>query len=395
MKAGLLAIAALSAAASAQVHRQVHRHPHKRDNVVYETAVEYVTAPNVVVYVDANGKPISTAFNGQPAPTPDSYQAPAAPAPAPPAYVPAPAAPAPAPAAPAPAADKPKEQPKPQGYTPKAAEPGKTSGAPAPAGDGYGIVYSPYRDNGGCKTQDEVNSDFSMINDYSLVRIYGTDCDQVKTVKNVAKDKKFKIFAGIFDIDNCEAEAQKIIDAVEGDWSCIDTVSVGNELVNNGQKSAEQVVAALNKVRGQLKGAGYNGNVVIVDTFVAMIANPSLCEASDYAAANCHAYFDGARTAEQAGDFVLEQSKRVQEACGGKRVVITETGWPWQGATNGAAVASKENQKIVIDSLRSKFTKDIILFTAFDDKWKSDFAGSHGAEQFWGFIDRPGAPASY
>ncbi|KAI7573775.1 hypothetical protein KC343_g23448, partial [Hortaea werneckii] len=203
---------------------------------------------------------------------------------------------------------------------------------------GYSISYSPYNADGTCKDQNQVDMDFEQISGYSMVRTYGTDCNQTATVLNAVRAHGMKLFAGIFDISNIDGEVSNIIDATNGDFSNIHTISVGNELVNNGQYSASDVVSAMNNARGQLSGAGYHGNVVTVDTFVAMIANPELCEASDYAAANCHAFFDGSVAAEDAGSFVLSQAQQVSKACGGKNTWITESGWPTQGQSNGAAV---------------------------------------------------------
>jgi exo-beta-1,3-glucanase (GH17 family) len=358
-----------------------HRNLHKKRDVV--TAYEYatVTAPQVVVYVDGNGNPVSTGAPAGAAPT--AYQAPApakSESPIPAAY----SAPAKnSPAAPAYSAPS-KSSPAAPAYSPA-----KSSAAPKANPSSYvsglGMVYSPYNDDGTCKDTAAVNADFEKLDGYSLFRTYGTDCNQTANVLSAAKAKNAKIFAGVFNIADVENEIKLITEAAQNDWSSVDTISIGNELVNQGTP-ADKVVAAIGTARGLLKAAGYTGNVVTVDTFVAMIANPSICEASDYAAANCHAFFDGGRTAEQAGQFVLDQSKRVADACGGKRVVITESGWPWQGSSNGAAVPSVENQKAAISSLKSSFTKDLILFTAFDDMWKKDSADTHGCEKYYGIL---------
>lgn len=398
MKAGIVTVLALAASASAQIRRgeRHHRHAHPKrepNNVVVETQVQYVTAtaPHAIVYVDGNGNPISTGYDGQkPAATPAPYQAPA-PAAAPekePAKEPAKEQPAPQPYSPPapkpqPQPSKPVEQPKPK---PQPSAPSYGGGSGSGSGSGLGITYSPYQAGGGCKSQDEVNSDFEKISGYSMIRLYGVDCNQVTTVMNAAKGKGMKLFVGIFDVTQASTEAQTLIDAVKGDWSMIDTVSVGNEWVNGGKGSADQVVGAMNSVRGQLKGAGYNGHVVTVDTFVAIIANPTLCQNSDYAAANCHAFFDGGRTADQAGSFVKEQAERVKQACGGKRTVITESGWPWKGEANGVAIPSRENQQTALSGLKSNFDKDMYLYTAFDDMWKTDFSGSFNCEKYWGFL---------
>jgi exo-beta-1,3-glucanase (GH17 family) len=216
-----------------------------------------------------------------------------------------------------------------------------------------------------------------------MIRIYGTDCGQVPNVLKAANAKGMKVFAGIYDISDVESEAQIIIDAAKGNWDAIDTVSVGNEAVNNGA-AVSDVVSAVNKARSMLKAAGYNGKVVTVDVFSQIIDNPELCQVSDFAAANCHAFFDADVSADGAGKYVAEQAKRVQQACGGKDTVITESGWPNKGDTNGAAVPSEANQKAAISSLRSAFSDNIVLFSAFDDLWKTNTAYTYGAEQYWG-----------
>lgn len=255
-----------------------------------------------------------------------------------------------------------------------------------------GLSYSPYNSDGSCKSQSQVDSDVSALSGYGMLRIYGTDCDQATTVIKAAKQNGMKIFAGIYDISQVESEAKTLIDAVGGDWSAIDTVSVGNEVVNSGQGSASDVVAAIGTARSLLKSAGYNGKVVTVDTFSAIIDNPELCKASDFAAANCHAFFDADITADQAGQYVAEQAANVKQACGGMETVITETGWPSKGDANGKAVPSEANQKAAISSLRAHFSKDIVLFSAYNDLWKQNFDGSFNAEQYWGIYGM--APAA-
>ncbi|KAK4611622.1 putative family 17 glucosidase SCW10 [Fulvia fulva] len=364
MKAGLF-LTGLTLAASASAHiRHGHRHEHKKrgDNVVNHTEVSYVTAtaPDVVVYVDSNGKPIST---GPPAgAAPPAYHAPAE----------QPKAPA------APAHTPPKDTPKAPAAPAHSAPSGGSS-----SGSGRGITYSPYNADHTCKSAEDVKRDLSKLTGYDLIRLYGSDCNQVA---NVLAACNAKLFLGVFDIKNLQTEASTLIKQAKGSWDRVDTISIGNELVNSGGASVDEVVAAINTARGIFKAAGYSGNIVTVDTFVAIIANPGLCQASDYAAANCHAFFDGGKTAEQAGDFVKDQAQRVANACGGKRVVITETGWPSQGSPNGAAVPSKENQAAAISSLKSKFDKDMFLFTAYNDMWKVDTAATFGCEKYWGIM---------
>ena len=253
-------------------------------------------------------------------------------------------------------------------------------------GDGIGICYAPYNADGTCKTQDQVNSDFSRLPDYTLIRSYGVDCDQIKHMVHAAKLHNKKLFVGVFDLQNLGPELDILIRSARDSWDLIATVSIGNELVNSGKSSVQDVVNAVHSARKTLREAGYSGPVVTVDTFVAIIAHPELCHASDFCAANCHAFFDPNTPASEAGAFVKKQAERVSKA-GGKRTVITESGWPHDGSTNGQATPSNQNQEIAVKSIRAAFEGtdgELYLFSAFDDVWKKDSPATFGTERYWG-----------
>lgn len=382
---------------------QHHHHEQKRDvRVVNE--YKTVTAPaKIIVYIDENRKPFSTqTIHGDetptkapepvvkiPSPAPKPVEPkPAPPKPAAPAYKPEAAAPVykpkPAPSKPAP------ESPPAHAPTPKAPSPPhehfESNPSPAPSGPGFssGITYSPYNADHTCKTAGQVAQDLQAINGFSVIRLYGTDCDQVANVLAAIKGKGISLFLGIFDITQISSEAKIIADAVHGDWHLINSISVGNELVNFGKASVEQVIAAISQARDALKAAGYQGPVVTVDTMVTMKANPELCHASDFCAINCHAFFDGNVLPDGAGDFVQNWVNLVSTAAGGKTVVITESGWPTQGDTNNKAVPSKENQAAAIASIQKVLGKNVIQFNLYNDLYKESVPATFHAEQYWG-----------
>lgn len=254
------------------------------------------------------------------------------------------------------------------------------------AGGAKGITYSPYNADGSCKSTSEVTSDLSQLTDFGIIRLYGVDCDQVANVLQ-AKTSSQKLFLGIYYVDAIEAGVETIKAAIEqyGSWDDVYTVSIGNELVNGGEATTSQVGEYISTGRSALEAAGYTGPVVSVDTFIAVINNPDLCNYSDYMAVNAHAYFDKYTAAADAGPWVLEQIQRVWTACDGKKnVVITESGWPSKGDTYGVAVPSKENQAAAIASIKETCGSDTILFTAYNDYWKSD--GEYGVEKYWGIF---------
>lgn len=276
--------------------------------------------------------------------------------------------------------------------------PSSSPDVPPPTSGGsnlHGVTYSPYKGSGGCKTKQEVHADFALFaKDHGVVRLYGVDCDQVATAYAAAKEFGNKLFLGIYDISEpaLTQAVSAIAAGVEKDWSIVDTVSVGNELVNNGPTIAPQVLEALDTARAALRAAGYEGPVVTVDTWVAVLDHPELCEKSDYCAVNIHPFFDGGVAADEAGKFVTTTVSNIRRKLStDKRIVVTETGWPWQGATNRAAVPGMDQQTKAMSSIKNAYSSnpaDVILFTAFNDLWKKAESGTFMAEQFWGMGGR-------
>ncbi|KAF5096046.1 hypothetical protein D0Z00_002919 [Geotrichum galactomycetum] len=254
-------------------------------------------------------------------------------------------------------------------------------------GGARGIVYSPYK-VGGCKTAEEVKTDVAKLSGFSLIRIYGVDCNQVSNVLAALAPGQ-KLFLGVFDMTTIENDIKTINDAVQAHgqgWGVVDTISIGNELVNNGQASVDQIASYLETARKALASYSYPGKIVSVDTFIALINNPGLCKLSDYHAVNAHAFFDGLIEAAGSGDWLLEQISRIKNACNdGKEVFITESGWPSQGESNNKAIPSSENQKTAVESIKEKVGSSCILFTAFNDYWKDD--GPFSAEKYYGILD--------
>ncbi|TGJ79315.1 hypothetical protein E0Z10_g9454 [Xylaria hypoxylon] len=390
-------------------HRANRAFIEKRDKItITDTSfTEPTEFPEVVVYVDQYGNPIRTATETVvyiPKETPSPEASTSAPPPPPDSVssvaTPTPVASLPPPPPTAESAPEPSSKQLLSSVAPAATSASALpSDSPEPdtsssASDLHGVTYSPYKGDGNCKTADEVDRDFSLFSkNFGVIRLYGVDCDQVSTVSKAAKKYGNKLFLGIYDIDNVSPAVATMAADLENDWSMIDTVSVGNELVNNGRATVGQSLAALNTARSSLRAAGYQGPVVVVDTFVAVLSHPELCDQSDYCAVNVHPFFDPNTGAPDAGTFVdsIMQNIRSKLSDPTKRVVVTETGWPWQGQPNGAAIPGLDHQSTAISSIKGTFSSnaaDVFLFTAFNDLWKKAEAGTFMAEQFWGMGGR-------
>lgn len=361
----------------------VQHHAHRREA---EAAMDYVTLFQTY-YVTAGADGVATTTSDA-APTTSEAPAPTTEAAAPTTSE----SPAPAPTtsetpsssseAPAPSTSSSSSSSTPASTSSSSSGSDSTPTDTAGSAGALGITYSPYSNQGGCKSSEQVASELGKLSGYSVIRLYGSDCNQVANVHS-AKASNQKLFVGVFDVGNIDNELQSIHSQLNGDWSSVETVSIGNELVNNGEATVSQIKGYLDTGRSKLSSLGYDGPVVSVDTFIATINNPGLCELSDYMAVNAHAYFDGGVTADQAGSWAEEQIQRVWGACDGKKkVTIVETGWPSRGDSNGKAVCSEEAQKSAIDSLKKSIGNDAYIFTAYNDLWKQP--GYLKSEQYWG-----------
>lgn len=271
---------------------------------------------------------------------------------------------------------------------PAPSSPPSNSGSPVSF---RGIAYSPYKgtygQNVNCRTADDVKEDFEKIDSskYDVVRIYGTDCNQVANVLAAAQPKGMRLYAGVYDVNNWKAEIDIMATALKGNWDAVHTISIGNEAVHKGM-SMDSVLSALKQAKDYLKTLNYNGWVVAVDTFMTAKADPRLCQASDYTAVNMHPYWDYNTASSGAGDFMKTNIADLQSSslCGDKPLVISETGWPSSGATKGKAVCSPEDQSTAISSITGALGQGYVLLSAFDDWWKNP--GPDGVEQMFGLM---------
>ncbi|KAF8436431.1 glycoside hydrolase superfamily [Terfezia claveryi] len=253
--------------------------------------------------------------------------------------------------------------------------------------DKPGISYSPYTGTPGntrCKTPAEVGNDIARLQAYSLVRLYGLDCDQVKNVLPHTRKYGMQLMVGIYDVNNMDMQCNMLSSIVNGNWKGIHSVMIGNEFILEGKKTAQQMVDLTKDARAKLRAKGFKGPVASVNVFYEVLQNPLLCQEQDIIAVNCHPFFDGKVPAKNAGAWVANMRKQVSAKCGGKYVMITETGWPTKGSTNGQCAPSKENQLTAVNSISSTCADGVVLFNAFNDVWKSP--GAFNAEQYWGIL---------
>ena len=167
-----------------------------------------------------------------------------------------------------------------------------------------------------------------------------------------------------------------------------DIVVVGNEVLLRGDLSEDELIAAIEQVRQALPGVpvGY------VDAYFLFEKHPRVTAACDVVMSNCYPFWEGCPR-EQAVAYMQTMLQRARAAAPGKRVLISETGWPDQGSNFHGAVPSEEGaMRYFIDTVRWAREDGIELFyfAAFDEAWKVGAEGDVGA--FWGLWNKDGEP---
>lgn len=254
------------------------------------------------------------------------------------------------------------------------------------------IVYSPYTNNGGCKTDAEVTVDllFIKLMGISKIRTYGVDCNILSSVLPQAQKLGITVNQGFWisnqGVDSIDDSVTNLINwAEKNGWGVFDFITIGNEAIIEGYDTVSNLIKKIKSVKGKLQSAGYNGKVTTSEPPIVFKNHPELCTESDidFVGINSHAYFNTNLYADEAGEYVASQKAEIAKICS-KNTVITETGYPSKGIKNGNNVPSLSNQYAAIKSIIDATDGDCTILSSFDDYWKNP--GPYGIEQSFGVI---------
>ena len=252
----------------------------------------------------------------------------------------------------------------------------------------HGICFSPYegaQKPGDPISEEQVRRKLTLLQPYTKwIRTFS--CTQGnEIIPRLAKEYGFKTLVGAWlgeDLQKNEQEISALVDLAKAGY--VDVAGVGNEVMYRKELEEEVLIAYIDSVKVQLPEVpvGY------VDAYYEFTNRPKITQACDVILANCYPYWEGCGI-----DYSLLYMKQMyyqaQQAAPGKRVIITETGWPSEGEALGAAMPGYDNAlKYFINAQNWSQSEDIEMFyfSAFDESWKVDAEGSVGA--YWGLWDQ-------
>ena len=251
----------------------------------------------------------------------------------------------------------------------------------------HGICFSPYegtQEPGDPISEAQVRRKLELLVPHTQwIRVFS--CTQGnEIIPKLAKEYGFKTLVGAWlgeETDKNEEELQGLIALASAGY--VDVAAVGNEVMYREELEEEELVEYILRAKQALTGipVGY------VDAYYEFTNRPKITEECDVILANCYPYWEACHI-----DYSLLYMKQMYyqavQAASGKRVIITETGWPSSGDALGAAEPGYENAlKYFINAQGWSQEEGIEMFyfSAFDEGWKVGAEGSVGA--FWGLWD--------
>jgi exo-beta-1,3-glucanase (GH17 family) len=252
----------------------------------------------------------------------------------------------------------------------------------------HGLCFSLYEDGqgpGDIITEAQVRRRMEIIKPYTKwVRSFSC-IDGNEHIPRIAHAYGIKTMVGAWLGDDPELNEKEIEGLIAlAKEGYVDLAAVGNEVMYRGDLSEEELLGFINRVKEAIPDTpvGY------VDAYYEFSVRPKITEACDIIFANCYPYWEGCHI-----DYSLVYMKQMYHqalhAGNGKKVIISETGWPSQGGSFKASQASEENFiRYFINAQEWSAEDDIEMFyfASFDESWKVGAEGDVGA--YWGIWDK-------
>ena len=252
----------------------------------------------------------------------------------------------------------------------------------------HGICFSMYEDGqepGDTITEEQVERRIKILKPYTKwIRSFSC-IEGNENIPRIAKKHGIKTLVGAWlgdDLEKNEEEIEGLIKlAKEG---CVDIAAVGNEVLYRKELTEEELLVYINRVKVAIP----NIQVGYVDAYYEFSKRPAITAACDVILANCYPYWEGC-SIEYSLSHMQQMYHQAKEAGKGKRIIITETGWPSEGSSLGGAHSNAQNaMRYFINSQVWSEVDEIELFyfSSFDESWKVGTEGDVGA--YWGLWDK-------
>lgn len=253
----------------------------------------------------------------------------------------------------------------------------------------HGLCFSLYEDGqkpGDIISEEQVRRRMKIIAPYTQwVRSFSCT-EGNEYIPIIAKEYGLKTLVGAWLSDDAETNEREIEGLIKlCNEGLVDIAAVGNEVMYRKELTEDELLDFIQRVKSVIPNTipvGY------VDAYYEFSIKPRITEACDVILANCYPFWEGCPL-EYSLAHMKSMYHQALEAGNGKKVIITETGWPSKGENFKGSFPSEENamKYFVNAQFWSKEENiDIFYFSSFDESWKVNAEGEVGA--YWGIWDK-------
>ncbi len=252
----------------------------------------------------------------------------------------------------------------------------------------HGLCFSPYEEGqepGDLISEAQIRRKLEVISPYTQwIRTFSCT-EGNEQIPKIAKEYGLKTLVGAWLGDDSEVNEQEIEGLIAlSKAGFVDVAAVGNEVMYRGDLEEDELITFINRVKNEIP----NIPVGYVDAYYEFSDRPKITEVCDVILANCYHYLEGC-SLEYSLVYMIQMYQQALNAGKGKKVIITETGWPSKGTSLEGAHPSYDNAlRYFINA--QKWSKDdaieMFYFSSFDESWKVGSEGDVGA--YWGLWDK-------
>jgi exo-beta-1,3-glucanase (GH17 family) len=252
----------------------------------------------------------------------------------------------------------------------------------------HGLCFSPYEEGqkpGDFISESQIRRKLELIKPYTKwIRTFSC-AEGNEQIPILAKEYGLKTLVGAWLGDDPKINEDEITGLINlTNQGYVDIAAVGNEVMYREDLSEDELIDYINRVKSAIP----NTPVGYVDAYYEFTDRPKITEVCDVILANCYPFWEGC-SLEYSLVYMKQMYFQAMSVASGKKVIITETGWPSQGANLEGALPSYENAlKYFINAQNWSNDENIEMFyfSSFDESWKVGSEGDVGA--FWGLWDK-------
>lgn len=238
---------------------------------------------------------------------------------------------------------------------------------------------------GSALSPDLIRRQLEAVSQFSdTVRFYGSAGELAKAYE-IAREMGLTVLGNAW-LSGDRAANQAELDALIAHCNegLCKVAIVGSEVLLRGDLSVEELIEAIAYVRERITDKTIP--VTTAESVDILLGLPELRDACNLLMPNCYPYWGGS-AAEQGAEHFIASMEALEAVCGGKEILVSETGWPTAGEERGEARAGEAEAAAYYAAVRAwslASQRQVLFFDAADEPWKETAEGPSGSH--WGFL---------